>query len=155
MTEATRRIEWDRTDGNGKTVVQIKSARGYQMEHYRHNLDGDIIEGDKQVVVEIDGITLTTAGKSYQVYDVTARFGKIGRPAQVADADLILSDGQVNIGIKADNAAKVRAALAEVKAEAEADPEWTEILAHRAEIADAERHQRNVERMMTLNGHTY
>ena len=155
MTRATRTTSWTRADGKGETVVTVEAARGYQMEHYRHNLDGDIVEGDKQVVVESLSITLDTLGRKIGgLHDMTAMY-RDRMPRELSGASMVLIAGSVRVGIVATNEPALRAAIAEAIAEAEADPEWTAILAHRAEIADVERHQRNVERMITLDGHTY
>jgi len=154
MTKATRTESWTMADGRSMATLTVIVERGYGIEQKRDFCDGDVHEYDKQIVLEHTSLSLEANGKTYAgLVDMTSVYTK--RNEMRGQTMMLSGNDNVLIGVSAINAPLVKAAIAEATAEAEVDPEWAEILAKRAESRAYDEHARKVERMMTLDGHTY
>lgn len=158
MTTATRLVRWDRGEGRGEVVVTVEVTRGYRVYDEQVNADGYEVTVTKRDIVETTTISISVSGKDFGIgTDSTAYYQlpEVKAPESIKAAGLVLQCGDTVIGIAADNAERVKAAIAEAITEAEQDPEWITILAKRSELRAYYEHARRVEQMMTLNGHTY
>ena len=149
MSTAIRTISW--TLGDGRKVYVTISATKSLVERV-HNLDGDVVgTGIMDPVSQVE-IVATAQGSEI------AR-GSLEDAAPNAQG-VVAKVGK--FGIRPDNAAAVRALIAEAEAEA-TTPEYSARLAEieaaeaRADQDEAEyqAHTRRVDAMMTLNGRTY
>lgn len=158
MTTATRLVRWDRGEGRGEVVATVEVTRGYRVYDEQVDADGYEVIVTKRDIVETTTISISVSGKDFGIgTDATAYYHlpQVEAPESIKAAGLVLQCGDTIIGIAADNAERVKAAIAEAITEAEQDTEWADILTQRAEMRAYEEHTRRVERMMTLNGHTY
>jgi len=151
-----RTVRW--TASNGKEItVEISVTR----EHITSDTlwaDGDsvVVERDEikavqSIVAMMDGTTIDEAYLGQIRYNIAPN--SLGAVAAINKV----------VGLKAETLALVKAAIAQATVEAESDPE---IMACRTRIADREaatdkataehiRHEKAVDNMMTLGGHTY
>jgi hypothetical protein len=149
-----RTVSWIGQDGKAQFVATITVSRGIDVETKMTWADGDEIEITERHEIESTAITVAKDATIYaDLYDTTANLRRCNQlPAEYA---MGLNNGKTTIGIKESVAVEIKAAIASAKAEAEIDPEWTAILERRAGVARAIQSERDVERAMTLGGHTY
>lgn len=152
MKEIRKSVNWKGQSGDVKLDIIIK--RGVEKYSDNINADGHIVAVDKTRIVKSNELTIHIADKVIDGLFVDIMAAKNKNIAMALTKTV--NDKISTIGITDNDVAdKIKTAVAEAEAEAEKDIDYAEILKSEKEVDEYYNHINKVDKMMTLNGHTY
>ena len=152
--EMTSNRETELTMANGQKVKVVVTVERTVIRSERVNADGDVMEckvyklnQSRQIVAYLDGQEIDNAGITGNIQYIRSKL-----PGVIA----VIGN---KVGLTQERIDLIEAAIKDATAEAESDPEVAEYRNAERKALDADiehaKHIIAVERMMTLDGHTY